>query len=166
MMAAASKYREAMKSEKSRNQLIEDYLPLVKSLVSRMRSHFPDHYEMEDIYGVGVKALVISVNQFNPSKGKSFGNYATLRIKGALLDELRKIDCLPRANRAKAKSLQATIAEMEARVKRPVGVDEVKKELNLNDAEYAQLLKQTQPVSFVPIDEPIGIGDGDSMSII
>lgn len=165
MMVAASKYREAMKSEKSRNQLIEDYLPLVKSLVSRMRSHFPDHYEMEDIYGVGVKALVISVNQFNPSKGKSFGNYATLRIKGALLDELRKIDCLPRANRAKAKSLQATIAEMEARVKRPVGVDEVKKELNLNDAEYAQLLKQTQPVSFVPIDEPIGIGDGDSMPL-
>ena len=59
MMAAASKYREAMRSEKSRNQLIEDYLPLVKSLVSRMRSHFPDHYEMEDIYGVAVKALVI-----------------------------------------------------------------------------------------------------------
>ena len=117
MTVAASKYREAMRSDKSRDQLIEDYLPLVKSIVSRMRFHFPDNYDLEDIYGVGVKALVISVNQFNPSKGKSFGAYAALRIKGALLDELRKIDCLPRSNRAKAKSLQATISELEVALK-------------------------------------------------
>ena len=59
-----------------------------------MRFHFPDHYEIEDMYGIAVKALIVSVNQFNPSKGKSFGNYAALRIKGSLLDELRKIDSL------------------------------------------------------------------------
>jgi len=106
MKEAADKYRLAMSDEKSRDQLIEDYLPLVKSIVSRMRFHFPDHYEIEDMYGIAVKALIVSVNQFNPSKGKSFGNYAALRIKGSLLDELRKIDSLPRANRAKARSLQ------------------------------------------------------------
>ena len=90
MKEAAEKYRVAMSDEKSRDQLIEDYLPLVKSIVSRMRFHFPDHYEIEDMYGIAVKALIVSVNQFNPSKGKSFGNYAALRIKGSLLDE-----CLP-----------------------------------------------------------------------
>ena len=62
-----------------------------------MRHHFPDSYEMEDMYGIGAKTLVVSVNQFNPSKGKSFGNYAALRIRGSLLDELRRIDSLPRA---------------------------------------------------------------------
>ena len=131
MKEAAEKYKLAMSDKKSRDQLIEDYLPLVKSIVSRMRFHFPEHYEVEDMYGIAVKALVVSVNQFNPSKGKSFGNYAALRIRGSLLDELRKIDSLPRANRAKARSLQATIAEMESQMKRPVTIDEVKKELNL-----------------------------------
>ena len=155
MKEAAGKYREAMSDKKSRDQLIEDYLPLVKSIVSRMKFHFPDYYEVEDMYGVGVKALVVSVNQFNPSMGKSFGAYAALRVKGSLLDELRKIDSLPRANRAKAKSLQSTIADMEARLKRPVSVEEVKNELGLSSSQYETLLKETQPVTFVPIDGPV-----------
>ena len=121
--------------------LIEDYLPLVKSIVSRMRFHFPDNYDLEDIYGVGVKALVISVNQFNPSKGKSFGAYAALRIKGALLDELRKT-IVYHDQIAKAKSLQATISELEARLKRPVTVEEVKEHLSLSSEEYENF-KQT-----------------------
>ena len=99
MKQAAERYRQAMTNEKDRERLIEDYLPLVKSIVSRTRHHFPDSYEMEDMYGIGAKALVVSVNQFDPSKGKAFGNYASLRIRGALLDELRRIDSLPRANR-------------------------------------------------------------------
>ena len=60
MKEAAEKYRVAMSDEKSRDQLIEDYLPLVKSTVSRMRFHFPDHYEIEDMYGIAVKALIVS----------------------------------------------------------------------------------------------------------
>ena len=164
MKEAAEKYRLAMTDKKSRDQLIEDYLPLVKSIVSRMKFHFPEHYEIEDMYGIAVKALIISVNQFNPSKGKSFGNYAALRVKGSLLDELRKIDSLPRANRAKARSLQSTITDMESRLKRPVSVDEVKEELKLSHSEYETLLKETQPITFVPIDAPLKInsGEGDS----
>ncbi len=167
MKQAAERYRQAMASEKDRERLIEDYLPLVKSIVSRMRHHFPDSYEMEDMYGIGAKALVVSVNQFNPSKGKSFGNYAALRIRGSLLDELRRIDSLPRANRAKAKSLQATIAEMEARDKRPPEVDEIRKELSLTPSEYEKLLKETQPVTFVPIDSSVERGqtEGEGLSL-
>ncbi len=101
---ANEKYRKAMRSDADREKLIQDYLPLVKSIVVRMRHNFPDHYDIEDIYGVAVKALIVSVNQFNPTKGKSFGNYAALRIRGSLLDELRRLDSLPRANRAKARS--------------------------------------------------------------
>ena len=132
-----------------------------------MRHHFPDSYEMEDMYGIGAKALVVSVNQFNPSKGKSFGNYAALRIRGSLLDELRRIDSLPRANRAKAKSLQATIAEMEARDKRPPEVDAIRKELSLSPSEYEKLLKETQPITFVPIDSSVdrGQAEGEGLSL-
>ena len=94
MAKAAEQYKRAMQDEKSREQWIENYLPLVKSIVGRLRHHFPESYQTEDMYGIGARALVIAVNKFDPGKGKAFGNYATLRIKGALLDELRKIDSL------------------------------------------------------------------------
>ena len=158
---AARLYKRAMGDEKEREKLIENYLPLVKSIVSRMRHHFPETVESEDLYGIGAKALVLAVNQFNPSKGRSFGSYARLRIKGALLDELRRIDCLPRANRAKARSLQATIAELEAKHMRPVSEDEVRQELNVDKGEYQELLRETQPVTFVPIDAAIEPNSGE-----
>ena len=158
---ASENYRKAMRSDKERDQLIEDYLPLVKSIVVRMRHNFPEHYDMEDMYGVGVKALVISVNQFDPTKGKSFGNYAALRIRGSLLDELRRLDCLPRANRAKARSLQSTIREFELRHNRTPSDEEICRELNLSSTEYGKLLNETQPISFVPIDGSTQDASGD-----
>ena len=61
---ASENYRKAMRSDAEREKLIQDYLPLVKSIVVRMRHNFPDHYDMEDIYGVAVRALIVSVNHF------------------------------------------------------------------------------------------------------
>ena len=138
---AADNYRQAMSNDKTRDKWIENYLPLVKSIVNRLRFHFPENYETEDMYGIGVRSLILAVNRFDPSKGKSFGNYASLRIKGGLLDELRRIDHLPRANRAKAKSLQATILELELKLKRPPSPEEICQELKLSLGEYQKLLK-------------------------
>ena len=158
---ASENYRKAMRSDTERDKLIQDYLPLVKSIVVRMRHNFPEHYEIDDIYGVAVRALIVSVNHYNPTKGKSFGNYAALRIRGSLLDELRKIDALPRANRAKARSLQSTIGDFELKHNRTPTESEICKELNLSADEYAKLLRETQPISFVPIDgnHQRGIGE-------
>ena len=75
---ASENYRKAMRSDKERDQLIEDYLPLVKSIVVRMRHNFPEHYDMEDMYGVGVKALVISGGG---SKGAFAGGIAQYLIE-------------------------------------------------------------------------------------
>ena len=159
---AADRYKRAMNSDEERNKLVEDYLPLVKATVLRMRHNFPDTFLLDDMYAIGAKALVISVNQFDVSKGKSFGNYAALRIRGALLDELRRLDCLPRANRAKAKSLQATIQTLESKLKRTPTEVEIRKELSLSDKEYSRLLKDTQPITFVPIESSSdGSDEGD-----
>ena len=154
-------YRQSMFEGEERNQLIENYLPLVKSIVSRMRHHFPATFETDDLYGLGVQGLVLAVNNFDPAKGRSFGSYAALRIKGSMLDELRRIDCLPRSNRAKAKSLQATIEKLEGRFKRPATEDEVRKELDLSEIQYENLLRDTQPITFVPLDGTVGETPGD-----
>lgn len=92
----------------------------------------------------------------------TLSNYAALRIRGALLDELRRLDCLPRANRAKAKSLQATIQTLESKLKRTPTEIEIRKELSLSDKEYSTLLKDTQPITFVPIESSSdGSDEGD-----
>jgi len=161
---AAANYRNAMSCDESRDQWIVDYLPLVKSIVNRLRFHFPENYETEDMYGIGVRSLILAVNRFDPSKGKSFGNYATLRIKGGLLDELRRIDHLPRANRAKAKSLQSTILELELAFKRPPTPEEICTELKITTKEYRKLLKETQPVVFVPFESSSSNSDSESFS--
>ena len=161
MAKAVERYNKAMLSDEKREKFIVDYLPLVKSLVLRMKHNFPDHYQLEDLYGIGARALVLAVNQFDPSKGKSFGNYAALRIKGSLLDELRRLDCLPRANRAKAKSLQQTILNLESKNKCAPSAEEIQKELRISRKEYAVLLKDTQPISFVPIESQF---DGNSQN--
>ncbi|MEK9772187.1 MAG: FliA/WhiG family RNA polymerase sigma factor [Opitutae bacterium] len=161
---AAENYRHAMSNDRERDQWIENYLPLVKSIVNRLRYHFPENYETEDMYGIGVRSLILAVNRFDPSKGKSFGNYAALRIKGGLLDELRKIDHLPRANRAKAKSLQSTILELEQLLNRPPTPEEICKELKLSSAEYQKLLKETQPIVFVPLESKSPYSDSEDYS--
>tara|TARA_B100002019_G_C21194581_1_gene560680 strand:- start:94 stop:900 length:807 start_codon:yes stop_codon:yes gene_type:complete len=163
----AKKYNDATATEEKRKQLVEDYLPLVKSVVLRMKHNYPDHYSIDDMYAVGAKALVVSVNQFDSTKGKSFGNYASLRIKGALLDELRRLDYLPRANRAKAKSLQQTILLLEKKLKRSPSSEEIRNELSLSDVQYSALLRDTQPVIFVPIESSKdGTFDGDNISLL
>jgi len=82
-----------------------------------------------------------------------------------LLDELRKIDYLPRANRAKAKSLQSTILSLETRLHRPPSDSEVANELGLSKVDYRNLLKQTQPVTFIPIDSDSGSSTNDDSKL-
>ena len=136
MAQAAERYKKAMQDQKSRDLWIEDYLPLVKSIVSRMRNYFPESYDTEDMYGIGARALVVAVNRFDPSKGKSFGSYATLRIKGALLDELRKIDCLPRSNWSQSSILKQLSQILRPNDRRSPTVDEIQKELGITQPEY------------------------------
>ena len=152
LLGQQSDTKKAMQDTKSRDLWIEDYLPLVKSIVSRMRHHFPESYDTEDMYGIGARALVVAVNKFDSSKGKAFGNYATLRIKGALLDELRKIDSLPRANRPKLAHYRIQYLLLKQNTTEAPRLKKFEKSLGLSQSEYEKLLKQTQPITFVPID--------------
>lgn len=134
-------------------ELVEKYLPLVKSIVARMNTHFPSKIDAEDLYSIGVKGLIMAISKFDHSKKKSFASYAILRIRGAILDELRRIDCMPRSNRSKAKELRKQVNEMEARLRRPVSEEEIRKELGLNKKEYAKLMQQVQPITHVTLDQ-------------
>ena len=155
MQAAAQAYSQSQGSNGQGEppwELVEKYLPLVKSIVSRMNTHFPSKIDVEDLYSIGVKGLIMAISKYDTSKKKFFGSYAILRIRGAILDELRRIDCMPRSNRSKAKDLRRRINDLEAKLRRPATEDEIREDLGMNEKEYARLMTQVQPITHVPLD--------------
>jgi len=150
---------------KDMTELVEQYLPLVKSLVGKMRPFFPETTRSEDLYSLGLKGLITAINHFQPEKNTTLGSYASLRIRGTLLDELRRLDPMSRGSRAKAKKLRRTLEEMEARLRRPPEEEEVRGELGLTTGEYAQLLNEVQPITILSLDAAgVPNADGDAVT--
>lgn len=146
-------------------ELIEQYLPLVKGIVGRMGIYFNSHIDMEDIYSVGVSGLISAVQRYDPDKSRSFTAYAAMKIRGAILDELRRIDWMPRTVRASAKKLRRTIETLEHSLQRAATEVEIRLALGLDENEYNKLLDQVRPLSFVAMDEIRSNESSDSMSM-
>jgi len=132
--------------------MLEQYGPMVKIIVSRMRCKLPAHADYEELESVGMMGLLAAIDRFDRSKGYSFQTYASVRIRGAILDELRAMDMLPRSVRLKQRLLERTSGALEQRLGRVPAEEELRKELNLDERAFAKLRMQTQPVSVVSLD--------------
>ena len=132
--------------------LIERYLPLVRNVVDRVKITLPPHIDVEDLYSVGVTGLISAVRKYDPAQGRTFAGYAALRIRGAVLDELRRMDWCPRRTRARVRKLKEAIGDLEQKYGRPVTAEEICEELDLTPAEYEKWLDESRPVSFVSLD--------------
>src|SRR4051812_39824441 len=86
--------------------LIEQYLPLVRTVVDRIKLRVPAHIDADDLYSVGITGLLAAVRKFDPSQGNTFAGYAMMRIRGAILDELRRMDWCPRRTRERSRKLK------------------------------------------------------------
>ncbi len=150
----------AYQTEDDRNHLMETNLPLVKSVVDRMRIFLPPSLDLEDLYSVGLHGLMAAVRKFDPAQGTPFAGFAALHIRGAVRDELRKMDWTPRSVREKAKKLREAMDRVEQRLGRPSLESEVAEELSISLEAYWTLLDEIRPVSFVPLDEELTNEDG------
>ncbi len=135
-------------------ELVERHLPLVRSAVERCLVRLPSHVDSEDLHGAGVTGLIAAARRFNPSQGCSFATYATTRIRGAILDELRRLDVCTRRARAKARQLRRATDELEQNLGRAATDDEIRTRLGLSGKDYARWREQTQPVRIIAIDQP------------
>jgi len=135
-------------------ELIERYLPLVRRVVDRIKLSLPAHVSADDLYSVGVTGLIAAVRRYDPDQGNTFSSYATTRVRGAILDYLRQEDWCPRRTRAKARQVKAAVNALEQRLGRPAMESEIAAELKISLVEYAQLLDETRPVTFLPLDRP------------
>lgn len=144
----------------SEQELIESHLHLVRSAVARIKRAVPAHIDGDDLYSVGLAGLVSAVRKFNPIQGRTFAGFAALRIRGAMLDELRRLDTCSRRARARARQIRTTTAALEQKFGRVATEEEVRVALGLNRADFAKWVNEAQPIGFVAIDRGADGADG------
>ncbi len=143
-----------------RDRLILHYAPLVKFVAGRVAVGLPQNVEQADLASYGIFGLIDAIDKFDPGRGFKFETYAIARIKGAIIDELRSVDWVPRSIRAKARSIEKAYSKLENELHRTPEETEVAKELGLTHEEFTQTLSQISLVGVVALDE-ILTGSGD-----
>lgn len=157
-------YQGVTQGATDEKSLIERYLPLVRNVVDRIRINLPAHIEAEELYSIGIMGLIAAVRQFKPEQQTTFPAYASRRIRGAVLDELRRLDWRPRRARLRARQIQAAITELEQRLGRPVSDEEIRKTLGISGAEYEKWIEEAKPACFVPLDSDASGDHGGEQS--
>ena len=160
--AAWRAYQGVSSKPVDERELIERYLPLVRNVVDRIKLNLPAHVDVDDLYSVGVTGLIAAVRKYDPTQDNTFAAYATMRIRGAVLDELRRLDWCPRRARAKARKIKEVINEIEQATGSPAEEEEIQQRLGLSNKEFNRWMEEARPVTFVAIDGP---ADGDHEGI-
>lgn len=144
-----------------RDQLIVRYSPLVKYVAGRVAVGLPHTIEQSDLVSYGMFGLIDAIDKFDTSRQIKFETYAITRIKGAIIDELRSIDWVPRSVRAKARSVERAYAKLEGVLRRSPTDTEVATELGITEAELQAIFTQISFVGIVALDEVVSGGSGD-----
>jgi len=149
----------------TRDEMILKYAPLIKYIAHRLAMRLPSHISVKDLMSAGVIGLMHAVRKFDPKKNVSFKTYAEFRIRGAMLDELRALDWVPRSIRQKASQVEKTIRRLEREKGRPVEDEEVALELGISLDEYYGMMDGLSGVSLIDIEnlrqEIPGLGGED-----
>jgi RNA polymerase sigma factor FliA len=152
----------------AREKLILHYAPLVKYVASRVASGLPSSVDQHDLVSYGMFGLIDALEKFEPGRGNKFETYAIPRIKGAIIDELRAMDWVPRSVRFKARELEKAQADLEAMLKRQPSEEELADRLGMTRSELHEMVSQISFVSVLALDEVVGAGSerGESVALI
>jgi RNA polymerase sigma factor for flagellar operon FliA len=144
-----------------RERLILHYSPLVKFVAGRVAAGLPQNIEQTDLVSYGIFGLIDAIDKFDPGRGFKFETYAISRIKGAIIDELRSIDWVPRSVRAKARAIERAFSKLENELRRSPEDSEVAAELDMTEAELAHTLSQISFTGLVALDELLAASSSD-----
>lgn len=129
-----------VKGKADKNSLLTEHAPLVKRLAHQMKAKLPPSVEVDDLVQAGMMGLLDAINRYEENHGAQFETYAVLRIRGAMLDELRSSDWMPRSTRANMRKVEQAMASLQQQLGRPPSESEVAKSLKLSLADYQDLL--------------------------
>ncbi|QDU41108.1 RNA polymerase sigma factor FliA [Maioricimonas rarisocia] len=146
-------YKQDQTNQDLRNRLIEQYFPLVRFNAERVWAKLPDGVDLNDLISAGVFGLMDAIEAFDLERGVKFETYCVPRIRGAMLDELRTMDWVPRLVRSKASKLEAARKELEAKVGRPPTDIELATKLELSAEEFEKLKSEANAVNLVSLNK-------------
>ena len=168
--AIAELWREfkASGEERLRERLILHYSPLVKYVAGRVGVGLPPNIEQADLVSYGIFGLIDAIEKFDLERAIKFETYAISRIKGAIIDELRAIDWIPRSVRYKAREVEKAYAALEARLHRTPTEPEVAEQLGIGLDELHTIFSQVSFVNVIALDELLNVGGerGDKLSLV
>ncbi|HVM15806.1 MAG TPA: RNA polymerase sigma factor WhiG [Egibacteraceae bacterium] len=150
----------------ARERLILQYSPLVKYVAGRVSVGLPATIEHGDLVSYGMFGLIDAIEKFDLAKAVKFETYAIARIKGAMIDELRSVDWVPRSVRSKARNVERALATLESQLRRTPTEDELAAELDISVKDLRQTLTQVSLVSLVALDETLAGEDHERQALI
>jgi RNA polymerase sigma factor FliA len=149
-----------------RERLILHYAPLVKYVAGRVAVGMPSSVDHADLVSYGIFGLLDAIEKFEPDRGFKFETYAVSRIRGAIIDELRSVDWVPRSVRARARKLEAAMQRLESELMRSPTEEELARELEWTLEELQDTLSRVAMTSIAALDESLDVGDGDRISLV
>jgi RNA polymerase sigma factor for flagellar operon FliA len=149
-----------------REAFIKQYAPLVKYVAGKVAVGMPHNVEFDDLVGFGVFGLLDAIDKFDPEKNVKFKTYAVTRIRGAIFDELRSIDWVPRSVRQKTREIEEVIGSLEAQLGRTASDQEIAQSLGLSEDEFLKTMMKISGTSILSLNDVWLSGDeNDKMSI-
>jgi RNA polymerase sigma factor FliA len=146
-------YKRDMSNQELRNRLVEMYLPLVKYNGERIWARLPEGVELDDLVSAGVFGLMDAIDLFDLSRGVKFETYCVPRIRGAMLDELRTMDWVPRLVRSKASKLNEAVKNLEARLGRQPNENELAQEMQISVPELEKMILDANAVNLISLNK-------------
>ena len=137
----------------SRDELVNEYAYLVKIIASRLAIRLPSHIDINDLISVGIAGLIEAIDRFDPSRGVKMETYLSFRIRGAMLDELRRMDWVPRSVRQKARQLEEECAKIEARVGRAPTEEEIAEQMGMDHEELHRFLQDASGIAVLNLED-------------
>ena len=143
----------ATRSLELRDELIIEYAQLVKLVAGRMNMYLGYNVEYDDLVGYGIFGLIDAIDKFDYGKNVKFETYASLRIRGAILDQIRKMDWIPRSLRQKQKKIDAAMSKLEGELGRIATDEELAAELGISEDELLEWQGETKATNLISLDE-------------
>lgn len=153
-MSGTHVYEQVQKQSSNELLDLESYLPLVKRIAYHLKGRLPDSVFVDDLIQSGIIGLIEAMQKFNANQGASFETYAGIRIRGAMLDEIRKGDWTPRSVHRKSREVSDAIHRVESKVGREARDEEIAQEMGVDIEQYHHILQDTNSAQLLSIDEP------------
>ena len=166
-MAIKQAAEEIEITTENREEVIKRYSPMIKYVANRIAMRLPPHIEVDDLISVGVLGLMDAISKYDSSRGAKFKTYAEFRVRGAILDELRAMDWVPRSIRQKASSVDKVVQALQAKLSRTPEDEEVAKEMGLSLDQFHDTLNETKSIPVFSLED-LGIAkeSGEQQSLL